>query len=76
MTAGPNSITNEFSDIWRAFIPFSQYQVFQHGGYYATEVIPGQVAAISLNTMFWYDSNKGQLRLTPPYIRLEAKTER
>lgn len=68
MTAGPNSITNEFSDIWRAFIPFSQYQVFQHGGYYATEIIPGQVASISLNTMYWYDSNKGQLPATSPYI--------
>jgi len=73
MSPGPNSITNEFSDIWRAFIPFSQYQVFQHGGYYATEVVPGQLAAISLNTMYWYDSNKGQ-SVSPP-IRVEKEVE-
>jgi len=60
MAPGPNSVTHEFSEIWRAFIPFSQYQVFQHGGYYASEVIPDHVAAISLNTLYWYDSNKGQ----------------
>lgn len=58
MQPGPNGITNEYSSIWRPFIPFSSYQVFQHGGYFSTEVIPGHVAAISLNTMYWYDANK------------------
>jgi endopolyphosphatase len=60
MAAGPNSVTNGFSDIWRAFIPFSQYQEFQHGGYFTVELIPDQLASISLNTIYWYDSNKGQ----------------
>lgn len=45
--------------IWRSFIPFESYQVFQRGGYYSAEVIPDAVAAISLNTMYFYDSNKG-----------------
>ncbi|OSX60399.1 hypothetical protein POSPLADRAFT_1066706 [Postia placenta MAD-698-R-SB12] len=58
MLPGPNSVTSEFSSIWRSFIPFESYQVFQRGGYYSAEVIPDAVAAISLNTMYFYDSNK------------------
>src|SRR6266404_7231516 len=48
------------SRIWSAFIPFSSYQVFRRGAYYSVEVIPDQVAVISLNTMYFYDSNKGR----------------
>jgi len=58
MTPGPNSITNEFSQIWDAFIPFPYLQVFQRGAYFSVEVIPNEVAVISLNTMYFYDSNK------------------
>ncbi|KAI0660952.1 hypothetical protein C8Q70DRAFT_912248 [Cubamyces menziesii] len=54
---GPNSITAEFTSIWRAFVPFPSYQVFQRGGYFSVEVIPDSVAVISLNTMYFYDSN-------------------
>jgi len=32
--------------------------VFQRGAYYSTEVIPGRVAVISLNSIYFYDSNK------------------
>ncbi|GLB33819.1 putative calcineurin-like phosphoesterase [Lyophyllum shimeji] len=58
MTPGPNSITNEFSRIWDAFIPFPYLQVFQRGAYFSVEVIPNDIAVISLNTMYFYDSNK------------------
>ncbi|KAI0320832.1 hypothetical protein OF83DRAFT_1162184 [Amylostereum chailletii] len=44
--------------IWSAFIPFPSYQVFQRGAYFSVEVIPNQVAVLSLNTMYFYDSNK------------------
>ncbi|KIY49244.1 endopolyphosphatase [Fistulina hepatica ATCC 64428] len=54
----PNSITLEYSSIWKKFIPFQYLQVFQRGGYYSVEVIPNHVAVISLNTMYFYDSNK------------------
>lgn len=50
---------NLFSSIWRSFVPFESYQIFQRGGYYSVEVIPDSVAVISLNTMYFYDSNKG-----------------
>jgi endopolyphosphatase len=33
--------------------------VFQRGAYYSVEVIPDKLAVISLNTMYFYDSNKG-----------------
>ncbi|KAJ7368315.1 Metallo-dependent phosphatase-like protein, partial [Mycena albidolilacea] len=58
MIPGPNSITSEFASIWKAFIPFPYLQIFQRGAYYAVEVIPDSVAVISLNTMYFYDSNK------------------
>ncbi|KAJ3569344.1 hypothetical protein NP233_g5113 [Leucocoprinus birnbaumii] len=58
MTPGPNSITNEFTKIWSEFVPFPQRQVFQRGAYYSSEVIPDRVAVISLNSMYFYDSNK------------------
>ncbi|KAI0832451.1 Metallo-dependent phosphatase-like protein [Trametes gibbosa] len=54
---GPNSITAEFTSIWRAFVPFPSYQVFQRGGYFSVEVVPDALAVVSLNTMYFYDSN-------------------
>ncbi|KAI0375671.1 hypothetical protein BV20DRAFT_932452 [Pilatotrama ljubarskyi] len=57
LRSGPNSITAELFSIWRAFVPFPSYQVFQRGGYFSVEVIPDSVAVISLNTMYFYDSN-------------------
>ncbi|CAL1700593.1 unnamed protein product [Somion occarium] len=58
MLPGPNDITFQYSVIWRSFIPFPSFQVFQRGGYFSVDVIPGSVAAISLNTMYFYTSNK------------------
>lgn len=49
--------------IWKSFVPFHSYQVFQRGAYYSVEVIPDAVAVISLNTMYFFDSNKGLLSL-------------
>ncbi|KDR83732.1 hypothetical protein GALMADRAFT_219563 [Galerina marginata CBS 339.88] len=54
----PNAITNEFASIWSSFIPFPYLQVFQRGAYFAVEVIPDELAVVSLNTMYFYDSNK------------------
>ncbi|EGO27522.1 hypothetical protein SERLADRAFT_446757 [Serpula lacrymans var. lacrymans S7.9] len=61
MSPGPNTITNEFSSIWSSFIPFASYQVFQRGAYYSVEVVPNALAVISLNTMYFYDANKGHV---------------
>ncbi|KAL9712723.1 Endopolyphosphatase [Leucoagaricus gongylophorus] len=58
MTPGPNSITEAFASIWSSFVPFAQRRVFERGAYYSVEVIPRRVAVISLNSMYFYDSNK------------------
>ncbi|KAI0092667.1 Metallo-dependent phosphatase-like protein [Irpex rosettiformis] len=59
MLPGPNDVTFEFSSIWKSFVPFYSYQVFQRGAYYAVEVIPNRLAVVALNTMYFFDSNKG-----------------
>lgn len=46
--------------IWRSFIPLSSFGVFQRGGYFIVDVIPDTLAVISLNTIYFYDSNKGE----------------
>ncbi|CAK5264673.1 unnamed protein product [Mycena citricolor] len=58
MLPGPSSTTNEFASIWKNFIPFQYLQIFQRGAYYAVEVVPDSLAVVSLNTMYFYHSNK------------------
>nr|XP_018260508.1 uncharacterized protein I303_07429 [Kwoniella dejecticola CBS 10117]OBR82666.1 hypothetical protein I303_07429 [Kwoniella dejecticola CBS 10117] len=57
MAAGPSKLTEEFLHIWGKFIPPDFAHVFERGSYYSVEVIPDTLAVISLNTLFWYDSN-------------------
>ncbi|KAF8621618.1 hypothetical protein AX15_007637 [Amanita polypyramis BW_CC] len=57
MQPGPNKITNAFSKIWADFIPKHEQDVFRVGAYFSTEVFPNELAVISLNTMYFYDSN-------------------
>ncbi|KAF9182395.1 Endopolyphosphatase [Haplosporangium sp. Z 11] len=57
MEAGPNRILQHFSNIWSEFIPESQYHTFQHGGYYTSEVVTGKIAAIALNTLYFFNQN-------------------
>ncbi|OCF37058.1 endopolyphosphatase [Kwoniella heveanensis BCC8398] len=57
LAAGPNHITEEFLRIWSKFIPSDYDHVFERGAYFSVEVIPDRLAVISLNTLFWYDSN-------------------
>ncbi|KAG0293872.1 Endopolyphosphatase [Linnemannia gamsii] len=57
MEAGPNRILQHFSDIWSKFIPESQYHTFQHGGYYASEVVPGKITVVALNTLYFFNQN-------------------
>ncbi|KAG1783321.1 Metallo-dependent phosphatase-like protein [Suillus placidus] len=58
LSPGPNEITDEFASIWDAFIPTAAKTSFRQGAYYAVEVIPDALAAISLNTMYFYHNNK------------------
>jgi len=58
MSAGPNSITRTFSDIWREYIPFPSFQIFQRGAYFTSDLINNKLAAISLNTLYFYQKNQ------------------
>ncbi|PWN53602.1 hypothetical protein IE53DRAFT_366209 [Violaceomyces palustris] len=55
---GPNPITKNFVQIWSDHIPEYEFHTFERGGYFSKEVIPGRLAVMSLNTLYFYDSNK------------------
>lgn len=55
--AGPNKWTQKYLKIWRNFIPEAQRHQFQRGGWFYVEVIPNNLAVISMNTMYFFDSN-------------------
>ncbi|KAG0042552.1 Endopolyphosphatase [Gryganskiella cystojenkinii] len=57
MQAGPNRILQHFSDIWSDFIPESQLHTFQFGGYYTSEVVPGKITVVALNTLYFFNQN-------------------
>lgn len=55
---GPNRWTKMFLKVWDKLIPEEQRHTFAEGGWFYTEVIPGKLAVVSLNTMYFFDSNK------------------
>ncbi|KAH7388800.1 Metallo-dependent phosphatase-like protein [Pyrenochaeta sp. MPI-SDFR-AT-0127] len=55
--SGPNRWTMKYLDIWRNIIPEAQRHQFQQGGWFSVEVIPGKLAVISLNTIYFFSSN-------------------
>lgn len=54
---GPNTWTKRYANVWHNFIPEDQRHSFVEGGWFTSEVIPGKLAVISLNTMYFFDSN-------------------
>ncbi|CAO1627475.1 unnamed protein product [Parajaminaea phylloscopi] len=58
MWPGPSDVISAYSQIWSEEIPEYQLHTFQLGGYFSREVIPNRLAVISLNTLYFYDSNK------------------
>lgn len=57
MDTGPSLQTRELFEAWRPFIPQVQMHTYLMGAYYFQEVIPNRLAVLSLNTMYWFDSN-------------------
>lgn len=55
--AGPNRWTKKFAEVWHHFIPEDQRHSFVEGGWFLSEVIPGKLVVISLNTMYFFESN-------------------
>ncbi|RAK97084.1 endopolyphosphatase [Aspergillus ibericus CBS 121593] len=54
---GPNRWTKQYREVWHKFIPEHQRHSFVEGGWFVSEVIPDQLAVISLNTLYFFDSN-------------------
>ncbi|KAI9632969.1 Metallo-dependent phosphatase-like protein [Dioszegia hungarica] len=57
MGPGPSGLTSGMLRVWKDFIPDDYDHVFERGAYFSAEVIPDQLAVVSLNTLYWYDSN-------------------
>ncbi|KAL4775053.1 Metallo-dependent phosphatase-like protein [Aspergillus nidulans var. acristatus] len=53
----PNRWTRKFTEVWAEFIPEAQRHTFEEGGWFSAELIPNKLAALSLNTMYFYESN-------------------
>ncbi|KAK0540637.1 Endopolyphosphatase [Tilletia horrida] len=58
MFPGPSDVTRELANIWAKHIPEFEVHNFQRGAYFAKEVVPNELAVLSLNTIYMYDSNK------------------
>ena len=58
MPRGPTDELRAFREIWRRHIPEDQTDAFLQGGFYAKDLVPGHLGVISLNTLYFYDSNK------------------
>ncbi|RDA90043.1 hypothetical protein CP533_4924, partial [Ophiocordyceps camponoti-saundersi (nom. inval.)] len=69
LDAGPNSWFRAYGDMWERFIPEEHDDQFRRGGWFAVDVIPGRLAVISLNTMYFFQRNDavdGCARLSEP----------
>jgi endopolyphosphatase len=59
MLPGPNRWLQQYTHIWRHFIPEEQRHSFEFGGWFYVEVIPNKLAVFSLNTLYFFDRNAG-----------------
>ncbi|KAL3255598.1 hypothetical protein ABHI18_008211 [Aspergillus niger] len=57
LQTGPNRWTKKYREVWHKFIPEHQRHSFVEGGWFVSEVIPNKLAVISLNTLYFFDSN-------------------
>ncbi|KAH2007079.1 hypothetical protein KXV97_002974 [Aspergillus fumigatus] len=72
---GPNRWTKRLQKIWSKFIPEHELHTFVEGGWFTSEVIPNKLTAISLNTMYFFDSNSAvdgcKAKSQPGYEHME-----
>lgn len=54
---GPTLQSREFYRIYNGMVPEEQAHIFNKGMYFMKEVIPNQLVVISLNTLYWFDTN-------------------
>ncbi|WFD32573.1 endopolyphosphatase [Malassezia sp. CBS 17886] len=58
MLPGPSEELEALLRIWRRHIPDCEVAAFRRGGYYARDLIPNRLGVLSLNTLYFFDSNK------------------
>lgn len=67
--------TSKFAHIWKDFIPEDEIHLFADGGYFSIQIIPDRLAAISLNTMYFFSSNSAisgcNRAKDPGYVQFE-----
>lgn len=72
---GPNKWTKHFGSLWHKFVPEEQRHSFAQGGWFYVEVVPGKLAVISLNTMYFFKSNSAvdgcKAKSEPGYEHME-----
>ncbi|CAI4057694.1 hypothetical protein SUVZ_02G5580 [Saccharomyces uvarum] len=54
---GPTLQTREYYRLWKNFVPQEQQRIFDRSASYLTEVIPGKLAVLSINTLYLFKAN-------------------
>ncbi|CAI4370250.1 BCN_G0013280.mRNA.1.CDS.1 [Saccharomyces cerevisiae] len=54
---GPTLQTREYYRIWKKFVPQQQQRTFDRSASFLTEVIPGKLAVLSINTLYLFKAN-------------------
>ncbi|CCD26357.1 endopolyphosphatase NDAI_0H01830 [Naumovozyma dairenensis CBS 421] len=54
---GPTLQTRELYRIWSNFVPQEQKRIFSRSASFLTEVIPGKLAVLSINTLYLFKAN-------------------
>lgn len=71
----PNKWTKRLLETWNELIPETQRHSFVEGGWFTTEVIPDKLAVVSLNTLYFFDSNNAvdgcKAKSEPGYEHME-----
>ncbi|OBT81886.1 hypothetical protein VE02_09730, partial [Pseudogymnoascus sp. 03VT05] len=59
LLGGPNKWLQTYGRVWHHFIPEAQRHGFQRGGWFTVDVIPGRLAVVSINTLYFFERNSG-----------------
>ena len=54
---GPTLQTREYYRIWKNFVPQQQQRTFDRSASFLTEIIPGKLAVLSINTLYLFKAN-------------------
>lgn len=58
MVPGPSDETRRFAELWKHHLLEESIETVIQGGYFSKDVLSDRLGVISLNTLYFYDSNK------------------